>query len=221
MAITTDFLLLYAELKVNPDSCSLDHFKRAYRRRVSELHPDRVQGKPSAAMMARLQNLTRLHDEAMRFHDRHGRLPGSNQAAPQSAQSGPTDTPPPRAAMAAQDMPARSAARSILIVVLLLTGLAVLWFLLPDETADESTDAGHVSVAAKALTHPVVETLIVGMDEGDVRRVQGEPAFLSTDLWEYGPSYVRFEKHKVVGWYSSPLYPLKTGAPSRTASKTN
>ena len=93
MPITTDFLLLYTELKVNPD-CSLDHFKRAYRRRVAELHPDRVQGKASPAAMMRLQALTRLHDEAMRFHDRHGRLPGANS---QAAQTGPSDTPPPRA----------------------------------------------------------------------------------------------------------------------------
>ena len=216
MAITTDFLLLYAELKVNPDTCSLDHFKRAYRRRVAELHPDRIQGKASPAAMVRLQNLTRLHDEAMRFHDRHGRLPGSNQGA----QSGPTDTPPPRAARA-QAAPARSPLRSILIVVLLLAGLAVLWFLLPDETADDSTQPDPVSATSHAPADQTVEVLTLGMDEGGVRRVQGEPAFLSTDLWEYGPSYIRFEKHKVVGWYSSPLYPLKTGTPSRATSKTN
>jgi hypothetical protein len=218
MAITTDFLLLYAELKVNPD-CSLDHFKRAYRRRVAELHPDRALGKANPAAMARLQNLTRLHDEAMRFHDRHGRLPGSNSAS-QGAQSGPADTPPPRPTMK-QPAPARSTARSIAIVVLLLAALAALWFLMPDETADDATEPDRVSVAAKAPAAPVVDVLTVGMDEGDVRRVQGEPAFLSTDLWEYGPSYVRFEKHKVVGWYSSPLYPLKTGTPSRATSKTN
>ena len=215
MPITTDFLLLYAELKVSPD-CSLDHFKRAYRRRVGELHPDRVQGKPSPAMMLRLQNLTRLHDEAMRFHDRHGRLPGANSQAPQSAAG---DTPAPRAAAPRADAPARSAARSILIAALLLAGLAVAWFLLPDETADDSAEPGRVSIAKKAPVDPLADVLALGMDEGGVRRIQGEPAFLSTDVWEYGPSYVRFEKHKVVGWYSSPLYPLKTGAPSRSSSK--
>ncbi len=152
----------------------------------------------------------------MRFYDRHGRLPGSNQAAPSVS----TDTPPPRAAMR-QEVPTRSASRSILIVVLLLVGLAVLWFFLPDETADEATDSGRVTIATNAPVDQAAEVLLVGMDEGGVRRVQGEPAFLSTDVWEYGPSYVRFEKHKVVSWYSSPLYPLKTGTPSRTASKTH
>jgi hypothetical protein len=213
MPITTDFLLLYAELKEAPD-CSLDHFKRAYRRRVAELHPDRVQGTANPAAMVRLQNLTRLHDEAIRFHDRHGRLPGSN-----AARSGPTDTPPPRATRA-KSAPPRSATRSILIVALLLVALAVAWFLLPDETADDSTQPDQVSAVSNAPADPTAEVLTLGMDEGDVRRIQGEPAFLSTDVWEYGPSYVRFEKHKVVGWYSSPLYPLKTGATSRTVSKT-
>jgi len=213
MPITTDFLLLYAELKVAPD-CSLDHFKRAYRRRVAELHPDRIQGPANPGAMMRLQNLTRLHDEAIRFHDRHGRLPGSSNAA----RSGPTDTPPPRARMA-KTAPPRSAVRSILIVVLLLVALAVLWFLLPDETADDSTQPDQASATSSAPADPTADVLTLGMDEGGVRRIQGEPAFLSTDVWEYGPSYVRFEKHKVVGWYSSPLYPLKTGTPSRTASK--
>lgn len=216
MPITTDFLLLYAELKIDPDSCSLDHFKRAYRRRVAELHPDRAQGNANPAAMVRLQNLTRLHDEAIRFHDRHGRLPGSNKGA----QIGPTDTPPPRAATA-QAEPTRSPVRSILIVVLLLAALGVVWFLLPDETADDSTQPDQVSAASSAPVDQPAEVLAIGMDEGDVRRIQGEPAFLTSDVWEYGPSYIRFEKHKVVGWHSSPLYPLKTGAPPRTASKSN
>jgi hypothetical protein len=217
MAITTDFLLLYAELKVNPD-CSIDHFKRAYRRRVAELHPDRAQSQSNPSAMARLQMLTRLHEEAMRFHDRHGRLPGANSAA-QAAHSGPTDTPLPRAAMPPAASP-RSAARSVLIVVLLLAALAVAWFLLPDETANDSTESGRVSIAVSAPVDAAADVLTVGMDEGEVRRIQGEPAFLSTQVWEYGPSYIRFEKHKVAGWYSSPLYPLRTGAPSRATSKT-
>ena len=214
MPITTDFLLLYAELKVNPD-CSLDHFKRAYRRRVAELHPDRVQGEASPAAIARLQNLTRLHDEAIRFHDRYGRLPGSNKGA----QIGPTDTPPPRTART-QAEPTRPPTRSILIVVLVLAALAVVLFLRPDEIADDSTQPDPLSARSSAPAGQMAEVLAVGMDEGDVRRIQGEPAFLTTDAWEYGPSYIRFEKHKVVGWYSSPLYPLKTGTPSRTTSNT-
>ena len=210
MAITTDFLLLYDELKVTPD-CSLDHFKRAYRRRVADLHPDRVQGKVNPAATARLQTLTRLHDEAMRFHDHHGRLPGANQAA----QIAPTETPPRMAAHAA---PSRS--RSILIAALILAGVIVAYFLLPDESAEIPAESGHVSSAQTLQPDVGGNFLILGMDEGAVRRIQGEPAFLATDRWEYGPSYVRFERHRVVGWYSSPLYPLKTNALRRNAAKT-
>jgi curved DNA-binding protein CbpA len=212
MPITTDFLLLYDELKVTPD-CSLDHFKRAYRRRVADLHPDRVQGKANPAATSRLQALTRLHDEAMRFHDHHGRLPGANQ----TAQIAPTETPVRITAHAA---PSRSTARSILIAALILAGVVVAWFLLPDEPADNPTEPAHVSLAQTRQPDEGGDFLILGMDEGGVRRIQGEPAFLATDRWEYGPSYVSFERHKVVGWYSSPLYPLKTGAPRRNASKT-
>ncbi|HEX3895768.1 MAG TPA: J domain-containing protein [Rudaea sp.] len=212
MPITTDFLLLYDELKVTPD-CSLDHFKRAYRRRVADLHPDRVSGKANPAATARLQTLTRLHDEAMRFHGYHGRLPGANQAA----HIAPAETPMRMAAHAAKS---RSPARSILVAALILAGAAVAWILLPDEPADIPAEPDHVSSAQTRQPNDGGDFLIVGMDEGGVRRIQGEPAFLATDRWEYGPSYVRFDRHKVVGWYSSPLYPLKTGAPHQNASKT-
>ena len=42
MAVGTDFLLLYKELRIKP-GCGLGEFRQAYRRRVGELHPDRVQ----------------------------------------------------------------------------------------------------------------------------------------------------------------------------------
>lgn len=213
MPITTDFLLLYHELKVTPD-CSVDHFKRAYRRRVAELHPDRAQGKANPAAMARLQALTRLHDEAMRFHGRHGRLPGANQVAQSAPSEAPMWTGAPSHAA-----PSRSLARSILIAALIVAGVMLAWYLLPDEPAADPAQSSRESSAPHTRLDTEGEFLTVGMDEGGVRRIQGEPAFLSTDRWEYGPSYVRFERHKVVGWYSSPLYPLKTGPPSRRQSK--
>ncbi len=214
MAITTDFLLLYHELKVTPD-CSVDHFKRAYRRRVAELHPDRVQGKANPAAIARLQTLTRLHDEAMRFHDRHGRLPGASQTAQSmSGEAAPWLDATARAG------PSQSAARAILIAALIVAGVALAWLLLPDEPAIDTAQPGRDSSAQHDRLDTQADFLTVGMDETGVRRVQGEPAFLSSDRWEYGPSYVRFERHKVVGWYSSPLYPLKTGPPGRNTPKT-
>jgi hypothetical protein len=216
MAITTDFLLLYEELRVTPE-CSIDHFKRAYRRRVGELHPDRTPGKSNAASMARLQTLMRLHDEAMRFHGRHGRLPGANQTA-QIAPGG--DTPVRNVRPDATTAPF-SAARGILIGALVLAAVAILWLLLPsDEPANDPALQDQTSKTQSAPPRDAERFLAIGMDESGVRRIQGEPAILSTDRWEYGPSYVRFERHKVVGWYSSPVYPLKTGASGRNAPKS-
>jgi hypothetical protein len=153
----------------------------------------------------------------MRFHGRHGRLPGANQVV-QAAQSAPSETPA-RAPTTAQAAPSHSMARSILIATLILAGVVLAWFLLPDEQAADPGQSSHESSVPHDRADADGQFLIVGMDEGGVRRIQGEPAFLSTDRWEYGPSYVRFERHKVVGWYSSPLYPLKTGPPSRRTSK--
>ena len=215
MPITTDFLLLYHELKVTPD-CSVDHFKRAYRRRVAELHPDRARGIANPAATARLQTLTRLHDEAMRFYDRHGRLPGANQVA----QTGPVELSSWAEATSRSATP-QPAARTILIAALILAAVALAWFLLPDEAAPDPAQPSLQSSAKRDRAAPNEEFLTLGMDEGHVRRIQGEPAFLASDRWEYGPSYVRFERHKVIGWYSSPLYPLKTGTPGRATSKTN
>ena len=44
----------------------------------------------------------------------------------------------------------------------------------------------------------------------DVLVVQGRPTLQSDAIWEYGPSWIRFEDDRVVEWHSSPLYPLKT-----------
>jgi DnaJ domain len=217
MAITTDFLLLYEELRVTPE-CSIEHFKRAYRRRVAELHPDRAPGQPNAAAMGRLQNLMRLHDEAMRFHARHRRLPGANQAA-QIAPGG--DAPARSNARADESMSPFSAARGILIGALVLGAVAILWLLLPsEEPVSDPAAQDRTSMTQIAPPRDAQHFLAIGMDENGVRRIQGEPAMLTTDRWEYGPSYVRFEKHKVVGWYSSPVYPLKIGASGRNAPKS-
>ncbi|WP_281187141.1 hypothetical protein [Aquimonas voraii] len=43
----------------------------------------------------------------------------------------------------------------------------------------------------------------------------GPPLVLQADLWEYGPSHIRFERGRVVGWYSSPLKPLPVDVESR------
>lgn len=110
--------------------------------------------------------------------------------------------------------------RRLLIGLLIAVAISIAWYLLPSDEPDaNSIDVDQNATAQDDSRISAVDNLAVGMDEGSVRRIQGEPAILSADRWEYGPSYVRFERHKVVGWYSSPLYPLKTGAPHHPLAK--
>lgn len=62
--------------------------------------------------------------------------------------------------------------------------------------------------------------ITLGMDIRRVQLLQGTPALTNDDLWEYGPSWIRFEKNKVTDWYSSPLQPLKVDA-SRPPAPTS
>jgi len=75
LANETDFLELYRELGVSPGCCLLD-FKRAYRRHVARLHPDR-RGDGQPRVGDQLQQLTAQYSAAMEFQRRHGRLPGA------------------------------------------------------------------------------------------------------------------------------------------------
>jgi hypothetical protein len=80
-----DLTLLYSQLGLRPD-CSLAELQLAYRRRISELQPDRLEpGSQSPESSALLRNLIWLYTSASRFHRRYGRLPG---AAPNGAPAG-------------------------------------------------------------------------------------------------------------------------------------
>src|SRR5690349_13945353 len=69
----TDFLMLFQELGL-PANCTLDELKLAFRRRVSQLHPDRASLVVDAE--SRLQRLTAMYNAALDFHRRYGRMPG-------------------------------------------------------------------------------------------------------------------------------------------------
>ena len=72
-----EFDQLYSQLRLTP-ACSPEELHRAFRRAVSEMHPDRIGAAADAGTQARLRELIRLHARATEFHRRHGRLPGAN-----------------------------------------------------------------------------------------------------------------------------------------------
>lgn len=219
--MTADFAQLYAQLGLRAD-CSLEAFKHACRRRIAELHPDRLATDAVAdGTQIPLDELLALYAKAMRFHHRHGRLPG---AVPLSV------APEMSGAMQVSDTVASSIAatdvrniwfRNPLFVVLCgVVVLAVLGFWgdgppTPQRQARISIPA----VAPEADVEPTGDRLEpgmleLGMDRADVLAIQGEPLRRNEFEWEYGPSWLRFERNRLVDWHSSPLHPLKTATAS-------
>ena len=121
-----DFAVLYAELELDP-GCSLDELRHAYRRRISELHPDRNGGDPSGDDgQAVLGDLTALYANAVRFQRQYGRLPGSVAATHVTANEHTTRAlvvPPRRPDPAAGRR--RATTLAVLTVLLLLLWMAV------------------------------------------------------------------------------------------------
>lgn len=125
-----DLTLLYSQLGLKPD-CSLAELQLAYRRRISELQPNRLEaGSQSPESSALLRNLIWLHTTASRFHRRYGRLPGA------AAQRTATESPDPmvqRTYVSYQQAPPRDRRAppvvlgfSFLLVILL--GALLIWW---------------------------------------------------------------------------------------------
>ncbi len=205
----TDFLLLYQELGLRPGS-GIDDFKLAYRRRIADLHPDRQrgphQGNPEIAR-DRLQRLTLLYGAAIAFHRRHGRLPGAS-AAPRVAE--PTPAAP---IMAARTDGGRKRWLLLAVALALLGAIGWQWFDSDDgntaDSAEESSTAAARGTEQSVVSFERAPELRLGMRMRDVLDVEKEPITRGEDRWDYGPSWIAFERGRVTDWYSSPLRPLR------------
>lgn len=226
----SDFSQLYAQLGLSPQAGAED-LKRAYRRRIGQLHPDRHAGDTDAPdTQAEFAHLVSLYGMAMRFQRQHGRLPGEA-----SATEAPAPALDPAARLESTVEPTPAAAAHVAQAEpldrrgwLLLGALALLIVLAYFNTSDPrasiastSTDSPLSSRGGAAVPDPVPaqpEELALGMDMALVLNIQGRPSYREGDVWSYGPSWLRFEQGHLVEWYSSPLYPLKVSTP--TGSRT-
>ena len=207
MGHDTNFLDLYKILGLAPD-CELAEFKQAYRRRVGVLHPDRRANSHSDVTAAQeLQQLTTLYSAAIAFQRQHGRLPG----APRARAVDPDVNTSRRSAIT---MPARTSPYRLLLLLGFCVAGLLLWNSGPDSDLPlgDSLAPTATATASETVSRPqaAVQNINIGTDADVVRRLQGAPILISGNRWDYGPSWIRFENHKVVGWYNSPVRPLKT-----------
>lgn len=210
----TDFSHLYAQLGLEP-GCSLDALRHAYRRRISELHPDRHAGQEiDPESQRQLSALIQAYKDALRFHAAHGRLPGGSrdEESPPPA-TGPNPEPASIQMLATPAPPSPAPHPQSRLWLLSVLVLMVLYLLVSRPTdAPQAINIEAVTEAGSSQTMPVLhQALSLGMSREEVLALQGEPTVRrGEDLWEYGPSWVRFDNGRLAAWYSSPLHRLKT-----------
>lgn len=220
-----DFSQLYSQLNLRPD-CTLAELKHAYRKRIAELHPDRHASEvQDEAESARLAALISLYKMAVHFHHLHGRLPGSTGDGNDTQGAEPHQPAARRPSARGQPDPARGRGPSstgggqwwILAILMLLLAYVVLsrGTSTPAAVAPEAQPTRAPSAAVPGAAGPRAAGqdaayLRPGMNEATVLSIQGQPVRIDDDVWEYGPSWIRFERGRLVEWHNSPLYRLKT-----------
>jgi hypothetical protein len=225
---------LYEELGVRPED-GVERLTERYRQRLRQLHPDARESGPQRSVDEPgaedgLGWLTRSYREAVGFARSHGRLPGAG--APGAARPA-TDEPAPATTVAAaaeaapvgrfEASPAtvrrggRSAApprrlgwrwlvgASAIVAVTLVTMPELLE---PPALTPFNRDLG-IAPAGRGDAAAAAGGIRIGSSMADVLRIQGAPTRRGDGVWEYGPSFVRFEDGVVRDWHSSPLQPLR------------
>ena len=223
-----DFEHLYRSLQLQP-GCDVAVFQHAYRRRLSELHPDKGHVRPGPAEPIDLHQLQLLYRRAMAFHAEHGRLPGAPPASERPRDTVFAAAPRPVAAPSAL-IPAASSesgdgnpslpARWTGLVLLGILALVLLLMFWPrQEPAPQANPVpGSVlpaaqPVVAEASTSAALDdesrSLHVGMPAVEVTQLLGPPDVEDTEYWWYGSSWVHLKEGSVQSWYSAPLHPLR------------
>jgi len=227
MSAQIDFLALYRELGIDP-TCSPEAFKHAYRRRVSELHPDR--GSEGHAGEEALKVLNLGYAAALEFFQAHGRFPGAPPAPAAARRPAPAPSagaaatarpprrdagtaPPAGVAASATTAPGQRRWLSGVLVALVALGRAAQLAGRGDEGTAAPADAARAGAAAPDADDTAagaVPALWIGMSAREALDALGTPTDTTEDgrLWHYGPSWIRLSCREVVDWYSSPLKPL-------------
>jgi hypothetical protein len=238
---TDDYLADYALLGLQP-GCSLATLERSWRQGVSALHPDRAApGSDPSQLGRRMHDLSAAYKRLRQFEREHGRLPGaplpSNPASHAEATGHrvePIEAPEMQSALSHSApnrggwwLPALALGAAIAISIWGLDGSGA--SNVPAVGRTEPAVAAPRPPATLAIRTPAIEPAVaaelppagaarrirVGSTEAEVERLMGTPIAAGPDLWEYGPSHVRFERGRVVGWYSSPLLPLPVDSEQR------
>lgn len=217
MPLSHDYLADYRALGCSP-GCSLAELEQAWRSAMRVNHPDRARAGEEAAAALRAQELNTAFGRLREFYRRHGRLPGSTIEPPAGPGQSTSGCGPVAQEQAAGPLPgaARLADRRIglrgLAVLALLAAVGIPMAIPPSARDGPDVAAIRPAPASEAVAQPAA-LFTLGSHRDDVRELAGEPLTRSGDpprseTWEYGPSHVSFRAHRVIGWYSSPMYPL-------------
>lgn len=214
MNADNDFAALYRELGIRP-GCSLDAFRRAYRRRAADLHPDRHANVDAID----LQRLNVLYAAAIRFEREHGRLPGA--AVPPRGVASVEPARPAAGVRGAATPRRRQSASAAYWLTALLAVLAMFFWSrsrdVPDVPASQPLPAPALAQPESSSALVTAPQLAIGLSPDDVIALLGKPVMIDGDRWLYGPSWVRFRCLEVADWYSSPLRSLSTNSLRPTA----